>query len=243
MRLILIRHGDPDYEHDCLTEEGQKEAEALSKRIARWNGIKEIYVSPYGRAQETASYTLKKLKREAVTLSWLREFDYRVNKPPLGRYGVPWDFYPDFLDSDPAFSDRDAWKDTEIYRQNPQLLPAYEDLCTALDDLLLSYGYARSGGLYLCDPDKTKDDGNVNILLFCHFGVTCFILGHLFGISPVLLLHHFSCPPTGITILSTEKRDLIHASFRAQAYGDTAHLLEAGLPVSPTGSYADVFQS
>ena len=33
MRLILIRHGDPDYEHDSLTETGFREAECLGTRI------------------------------------------------------------------------------------------------------------------------------------------------------------------------------------------------------------------
>ena len=29
MKLLLIRHGDPDYTHDSLTEKGQREAELL----------------------------------------------------------------------------------------------------------------------------------------------------------------------------------------------------------------------
>ena len=33
MRILLIRHGDPDYENDALTEAGRKEAEALSERM------------------------------------------------------------------------------------------------------------------------------------------------------------------------------------------------------------------
>ena len=34
MKLLLIRHGDPDYENDCLTPTGQREAELLAARIA-----------------------------------------------------------------------------------------------------------------------------------------------------------------------------------------------------------------
>lgn len=33
MRLILIRHGDPNYEKDCLTEKGKREAALLAERI------------------------------------------------------------------------------------------------------------------------------------------------------------------------------------------------------------------
>ena len=34
MRILLIRHGDPDYEHDTLTEKGRREAELLAKRAS-----------------------------------------------------------------------------------------------------------------------------------------------------------------------------------------------------------------
>ena len=31
MRILMIRHGDPDYEHDSLTEVGKKEAALLAE--------------------------------------------------------------------------------------------------------------------------------------------------------------------------------------------------------------------
>ena len=37
MRLIFIRHGDPDYKNDGLTEKGMREAELIAKRVASWN--------------------------------------------------------------------------------------------------------------------------------------------------------------------------------------------------------------
>ena len=49
MNLVIIRHGDPDYEHDTLTERGWKEADILSTRIEKIN-VKDFYVSPLGRA-------------------------------------------------------------------------------------------------------------------------------------------------------------------------------------------------
>ena len=36
MRLIFIRHGDPNYQLDTLTERGWKEAEALFERVKKW---------------------------------------------------------------------------------------------------------------------------------------------------------------------------------------------------------------
>ena len=47
MKLIIIRHGDPDYSIDSLTEKGWKEAEYLADRIAKLD-VKQFYVSRAG---------------------------------------------------------------------------------------------------------------------------------------------------------------------------------------------------
>ena len=47
MRLIFIRHGDPDYVHDTLTEKGKREAELLAQRVKNWD-VSKFYVSPLG---------------------------------------------------------------------------------------------------------------------------------------------------------------------------------------------------
>ena len=53
MRLLLVRHGDPDYIHDSLTADGQREAGLLSVRFAGEH-VDECFVSPMGRAKATA---------------------------------------------------------------------------------------------------------------------------------------------------------------------------------------------
>lgn len=49
MKILIIRHGEPDYSIDSLTEKGWREAELLSRRLAPL-GIRDFYVSPLGRA-------------------------------------------------------------------------------------------------------------------------------------------------------------------------------------------------
>ena len=44
MKLLLIRHGEPDYSIDSLTEKGWKEAELLSEKLCKMK-IDEFYVS------------------------------------------------------------------------------------------------------------------------------------------------------------------------------------------------------
>lgn len=59
MRIIIVRHGDPNYELDTLTKTGWREAELAAEYLAKLQ-IKAFYVSPLGRAQDTAGCTLKK---------------------------------------------------------------------------------------------------------------------------------------------------------------------------------------
>lgn len=240
MRIIFIRHGDPDYANDSLTEKGVREAMLLSDRIVKWDtDDMHFYCSPLGRAQQTASYTLQRLGRKAVTYEWMKEFTYKIDDPVTGRHGVPWDFMPEYWTNIPEMYDKDAWKKTDIYRSNPELLPAYEEVCTGLDHLLAEYGYKRQDNYYLHTNTDTKSD---TIVIFCHLGITCVMLSHLIGISPALLFHDFYLAPTSMTVLAAEERQNHAAYFRIQVMGDTAHLLQGGEPVSTAGYFTDAFQ-
>ena len=58
MKILLIRHGDPDYTIDSLTEKGWREAKLLSNRLEKLE-IRDFYVSPLGRARATVQPTLE----------------------------------------------------------------------------------------------------------------------------------------------------------------------------------------
>lgn len=240
MRIILIRHGDPDYVNDSLTDKGVREASLLSDRIVKWDtDAMRFYCSPLGRAQKTASYTLQRLNREAVTYEWMKEFAYKIDDPVTGRHGVPWDFMPEYWTNIPEMYDKEDWKKTDIYRSNPDLVPAYEEVCSGLDGLLKEYGYQRKNNYYLNTNGDAKND---TIVIFCHLGITCVMMSHLIGISPALLFHDFYLAPTSVTILATEERQNHAAYFRVQVMGDTTHLLQGGEPISAAGYFTDIFQ-
>ena len=79
MKLIFIRHGEPDYSIDSLTEKGWREAEYLAQRISKLD-VTEYFVSPLGRAQDTSKAPMKAVNRTAITKDWLREFNVKVDK-------------------------------------------------------------------------------------------------------------------------------------------------------------------
>ena len=79
MRILFIRHGDPDYINDTHDEKMDiSEANCCQKRAADLN-LGSCYVSPLGRAKDTAQYCLDKVGKTAQTVEWLREFPARID--------------------------------------------------------------------------------------------------------------------------------------------------------------------
>lgn len=250
MRIIFIRHGDPDYVNDTLTEKGRQEATLLAERVSRWN-IKDFYCSPLGRAQATAAFSLNKLNRSAETFEWMKEFYYPITDPTTGRFGVPWDFMPSYWTKEPLFYDKEHWHEASVFQSNPELKPAYDEVCSGLDALLARYGYVRDGALYRTLPIMDADTANPDapcpycddtIVIFCHLGVTFVMMSHLLGIAPTLLWQNFFVAPTSVTILTTEERIPGEAYFRTQVVGDTLHLHAGNEPISGAGYFAEPFQ-
>lgn len=244
MRIIFIRHGDPNYENDALTEKGWREANLLAERVSKWK-VKDFYCSPLGRAQETASCSLKKMDRTAITYDWLKEFYYPVTDPTTGRFGVPWDFMPSYWTKEPLFYDKDHWHEASVFRSNPDIRPGYDTTCKGIDNILAVYGYKREGQIYripkIEDFHPGKSCCDETIVIFCHLGITFVMMSHLLGIAPTLLWQNFYIAPTSVSILSSEERIPGEAYFRVQVVGDTTHLHIGNEPVSQAGYFAEPF--
>lgn len=238
MRILFIRHGEPDYEHDTLTERGWREAELLSEQIESLSPG-EIYVSPLGRARDTASCTLKKLGREEIILPWLEEFAARVDpnlseevrqayatelKMVDGRYKprIVWDILPSYWTEHAEYYHPEDWRNSEIARCS-DMVEQYDKVCAGLDALLAEHGYVREGRHY--HVEKSSSD---TITFFCHFGITAVMLSHLWSCSPFITLQHTVTAPSSVTEIFTEERQQGIADFRLTRLGDVFHLTSAG---------------
>ena len=212
MRLLIIRHGDPDYEKDSLTEKGWREAALLADRIARLD-VAAFYVSPLGRAKDTASLTLKKMNREAVICDWLKEFWPLINRPDaIGvRKTLAWDWLPEDWTKKEAYFLRDGWADTEVMREGG-VKEEYETVMRNFDAVLADHGYVREGEYY-----KVERSNRDTIVFFCHFGLECVLLSRLMNVSPMVLWHHTCAAPASVTTVVTEERREGKASFRMGA--------------------------
>ena len=234
MKLLIIRHGDPDYAADSVTEKGAREVEMLAERLSRLD-IHTFYVSPLGRAQRTAAPTLQRLHKDAVTPPWLREFQAPVQDPETDRLRNPWDFKPAYWMQDPRFYDASLWTQTPVM-QTGDVASEAQRVYQGLDDVRARHGYRRKGLYYEATAANTD-----TIAFVCHFGVECVMLSHLMNISPMPLWHHFCALPSSVTTLVTEEREKGIAVFRCLSFGDLSHLYAHGEEPSFAARFCEVY--
>lgn len=220
MKILIVRHGDPDYSIDSLTPKGHVEAKLLAERMSGLD-VKAFYVSPLGRARKTAEYTLKKMARTAEVCNWLQEFTPKVDKPDE-KQEVAWDWRPKDWTAEEDFYDLSKWSHVDAMEQ-AGVPEAYAYVTSEFDKLLAKHGYERHGRYYRAA--RANED---TIVLFCHFGLECVLLSHLLGVSPMLLWHGFCAAPTSVTTIVTEEREEGIAYFRTLQFGDVSHLYVAG---------------
>lgn len=222
MRLIFIRHGDPDYVHDSLTEKGFREAEYLSDYLMKFD-IDDCYVSSLGRAKATAKPYLEKSGKSITECEWLKEFSPRINRPDTkDRTMICWDWLPQDLVKVDEFYDYRQWTEPEVMAQG-KVKEEYVRVTSEFNKLLSSYGYEKEGRLY-----RVKESNDKTIVFFCHYGITCALLADMLSVSPMILWHGFVAAPSSLTIVNTEERRQGYASFRICEYGDITHLRDNG---------------
>lgn len=234
MKLMFVRHAEPDYRHDSLTLKGHREAQLLSLRLAKLD-VKDFYVSPLGRAQETARYTLERTKRTAETLPWLAEFRGHAKDPESGAWRIPWDYRPRIWQSDPLVYDVERWTESKLFEEG-NVAEIWQETKDGLDALLARHGYIRDGKRYLCQDNQPD-----TIVLFCHFGIMSACIGHLLGVSPMLLWHGFCTQPSSVTTLITEERVKGEVVFRCMQSGDLSHLYAADEPYSTAALFPECY--
>ena len=259
MKLIFIRHAEPDYSIDSLTQKGFREAEILAHRTSKWP-VSAFYCSPLGRARDTSLPTLSSHQKEAVTYEWLREFHGLYPDPANPeRMKIVWDQYPEYLDQHPILFDPEKWAGDPLM-MHCDVRKEYDWVCNSFDELLATHGYHRSGKYYTTNGKspasdhymkydgttieclKNADPNEPVLVFFCHLGVTLTILSHLLNTSPCTLWQGIFLPPASVTVVSAEEREKGSVYFRCQEIGDTSHLREEGEPASYYGGFATPFQ-
>ena len=238
MRILIIRHGDPDYKNDCLTEKGKREASLLAEKLKK-EKIDAFYTSPLGRAKETCETVARAMGRESevVVKDWLQEFKHPVVLPSGTERHIPWDMLPEEWINEPKMYAHEAWLEQDFYR-DAEMEKYYKAVTDSLDELLAKHGYVRDGKGY-----RAEKPNRDTIAFFCHFGLEAVLLSRLCNISPISIWHHFVALTSSVTTLYTEERREKQAIFRCCSFGDTGHLYAGDEEPSFAGRFCETFDS
>ena len=235
MKLLIVRHADPDYEIDGLTEKGKREALLLADRLEK-EEIAALYCSTLGRARATAAPTLARIGPEGCYCDWLREFDYApVKFPYLDRVKCCWDVLPSYLDTQATVYHPTEWKNADFFK-GTKTAAAYDRVVKELDGLLARHGYVREGYSY-----RAVRPNHNTVVLVCHFGVSAVLLSHLWNCSPYTIWQNCVTLPSSVTVFHTEEREEGIASFRCCAMGDLSHLYAANEPPAFSARFCECF--
>jgi probable phosphoglycerate mutase len=236
MFFFLIRHGDPIYKPDSLTEQGHKQAAALAKRLARY-GLDEIYCSTSIRAQMTAQPTCEALGQEMRLCPWAHEdLVYRDMSIEAEDGRKIWAFAlqhikeqfccPDVLALGELWYTHPLFADTK-FAQGEQRIDK------ETDDFFLSLGLHHDReNHYFEKVGETKE----RIALFAHQGFGLSFLSSVLDIPYPLLATHFNLSHSSMTVIHfDETKPKIFP--RVLQMSNDSHLYREDLPTKYNNLY------
>ena len=228
MLLFFVRHGDPNYHPDSLTPTGERQAEAIGRRLARY-GLDRIYSSTAVRAQLTAKPAAELTRKEIVTLEWAHEnlaWKEMVLETESGKNWCFWD--PELrrkFSSPEVLSLGDKWYEAPCLPPN-RFQNGVERVGRETDALLLSLGYRhdRENRRYIVEnPNEER------VALFAHQGFGMLFFSSLLDIPYPLFASRFDQTCTGMTVIEFKDQDGIAIPKMLELSCD-AHLYAADLP-------------
>ncbi len=173
MRIFFIRHGEPDYDNDCLTENGKMQALAVAHRL-KDEELDEIYSSPMGRAAQTAAPTVKMLNLPVTTLDYMHEILWGGEGIP--HQGHPWTLSEKMINEENFDFYGKDWREHPYYKGN-LVVDYYDKIAERIDEFVKDQGYIHDKGRFLCTTNEDK-----NIAIFSHSGSGACAISHLLNL-------------------------------------------------------------
>lgn len=223
MLLYVIRHGDPDYQNDCLTELGRKQAKALVSRFAK-NGLDRIYSSPQGRAKQTAAPTAEALGLPVETEDWMAEnnaWQYFTCPTQEGKRDWVFRQRPErYADPTLRAIGEDGWQGDDAF-EGTKIAEGFAQIKEHSDEFLARQGYVKEGNFYRAVRPSAD-----RVAVFCHQGFGLSWMSYLLGIPPQFFYPAFDILHTGVIAIRFNEE--IEAGGivlpRCLGFSDTSHL-------------------
>ena len=193
MRLLLIRHGHPNYDLDCLTPLGHQQAEAMARRLER-EKIDLMYASTCGRAVETAEHAASRFGLPVHLLPFMREVNWGYHGQSNEPEAHPWNLVDQMILDGKTLTNSD-WRDVPPFQGN-SVCDNADLIAEGVDGWLETLGYTREGDYYRAGDSTAK-----TVALFSHGGSSNAALAHILNLPLPYVLQVFCADFTSITVL------------------------------------------
>ncbi len=234
MLLYYVRHGEPIYNPDSLTEVGHAQAAALAPRLARY-GLDEIYASRSNRARQTAQPTAEALGREIIPLDFISEGEAFRCLSVVENEKRLWFFQSGRMKR--RFAKPDVVAAGAAWCDMPEFAPYKEGLGkihAGTDEFLASLGYEHIAGT---GSYRVTKENEKRVALFAHQGFGMAFLSHLLDIPYPLFCRHFDLPHSGVTVIRFASGADGLCIPKLLAHADTGHLYREDVPLSYDEKY------
>jgi broad specificity phosphatase PhoE len=218
MRVIVVRHGQPDWSpgglvsnDPVLTELGHAQAERLVDR--RWGKVDHLWVSPFARARQTVAPLEHLLGMEAEVHDWMAEIG-----PDAAWEGSPID------ELEEMFANITRRTISELWEGMPgDGAETFRDFHIRVTEGLQA-SFAGLGIERLDDSQLWSEGPDETVVLVAHGGTNAVVIGHLLGIEPTPWeWDRFDSAHTSVATMTA--RPIAHASaFGMMGFGDVTHL-------------------
>ncbi|MBR5933492.1 MAG: histidine phosphatase family protein [Treponema sp.] len=200
MRIVFVRHGDPNYELDCLTQKGVKQAEIAAQRLL-CEEIEEIYSSPQGRALETAEAFSKASGISKINvIDFMKEIRYGPEDELYQEQWNPWIGAGAMAERGEDIRNP-QWRNLDLFKTSTAVYDT-DKIAKDADEWLKTLGYVREGLYY---RNTRKDDSQHTIALFSHGGSSTAFISHALNLEFPYMCATLHIQHTGITILRFSK--------------------------------------
>lgn len=201
MRIIFIRHGEPDYENDTLTETGFKQAQLVAQRLKDEN-IEEIWSSTHGRALNSAKPTAELLGLPVKAVDFMREVTWGSKTgEKLFAGGHPWDIADEMARLEMDLNSPD-WRTNAFFKDN-KVVDCAETVEKGIDKWLEEHGYKRNGLYY---EHLIEEEYHRTVAFFCHGGSSSAAIAHIMNLPFPYVCALLHMEFTGITILRMDRK-------------------------------------
>lgn len=229
MLFFYVRHGDPIYNPDSLTPLGERQAEAVSKRLAMY-GIDKIYSSTSNRAYLTAKPTADILKLEIEQLDFAKEGHAWqeltvIDEDEKRRWCFQSDSTRKLFVSEEIKKLGDNWFEHPAFKET-KAKEGIARITNASDEFFKSLGYEHIAGT---GAYKVLNDNKDRVAFFAHQGFGLAFLSCLLDIPYPQFSTHFDMGHSGVTVIEFKNEGGIAIPCVLTLSNDS-HIYKEGLP-------------